>query len=160
MERERSSEKNQPIGRVAERIRSERGLHTKNEAGSIEPSIGEYAVLRQDRDLKGEARRGDLAIILKKKIPYAVVQPKVKKRGLDHQIVKIPLKESDTFTIHNLYLPPENSPYLRRIGYTEGDLPITKESNEIWCVNLNAHSSLWDEHAQPNERGSDIGKKI
>ncbi|MES9973890.1 MAG: reverse transcriptase family protein, partial [Candidatus Thiodiazotropha sp.] len=124
------------------------------------PHLKQFTAVRQDRQIQGEARGGGLLIYVRKDIPYKVVQRHQQSNAAFEQLsLDIPTV-TDPIRISNWYLPPANSPYLRRMEFVEQDLTFDITSNEIVCADLNAHDPTWDCIARSDERGELIAETI
>ena len=93
-------------------------------------------------------------IHIQKQIPYKISHPQANNSSAMEKLrIDIPTPNSQTFTISNWYLPPENSHYLQRNGISLLKLqPVTKV-HEVICTYINIHDTAWVQTANPNARG-------
>ena len=125
------------------------------------PELQHYTALRKDRENPGEARGGGLLMLIKRSIPYNPIgsEPNLPE-GLESQRVEIPLLEEEPLRITNAYLPPQNSPYLHRMGFEEREIQMEVSIKDVICADLNAHDPLWDTRANPTGRGQLLSETI
>ena len=98
---------------------------------------------------------------VKKSLPYKVCRPINNEEGaLERLSIQMPISNQQTVTISNWYLPPENSHFLQRIGFSMFVFQPEIQENEILCADLNAHSEIWDKHAQSDDTGAQLAEAI
>ena len=87
-------------------------------------------------------------------------RPLNNEEALGRLSIQIPISNQQTVTISNWYLPPENTHFLQRIGFS---MPVSQpkiQKNEIICADLNAHNEIWDKHVRSDDRGAQLAEAI
>ena len=74
--------------------------------------------------------------------------------ALERLSIQMPISNQQTVTISNWYLPPENSHFLQRIGFSMFVFQPEIQDNEIFCADLNAHNEIWEKHAHFEDSGA------
>ena len=92
-------------------------------------------------------------IYIRKFIPYNIRNPQATNTSaIEKLTIEIPTPNSQTFTVSNWYVPPENSHYLQRTGISLSELQPDTKVHEKICADVNAHDTAWDQTANPNAR--------
>ena len=118
------------------------------------PELIDFSVVRRDRSMQGEARGEVLMIYIRKRIPYKISHPQAtNSSAIEKLTIEIPTPNSQTLTVSNWYLPPENSHYLQRTGISLSELQPDTKIHEVICTDVNAHDTARDQTASPKARG-------
>ena len=92
-------------------------------------------------------------IYIEKQIPYKISRLQANNSSAMEKLTnEIPTPNSQTFTVSNWYLPPENSHYLQRTGISLMELQPDTKVHEVTCADVNDHDTVWDLTASPNVR--------
>ena len=125
------------------------------------PELHHFNAIRRDRPVQGEARGGGLLTYVRKTLSYRLLEHAGNEEGaLERLTVEIPVPQKQLITVSNWYLPPENSHFLQRIGFSMEDFHPTLSESEIVCADLNAHDQLWDPVANSDERGELLAEAV
>ena len=123
------SERGKREGEV--RVGSERGKREGEARGGSERGKrgGKRGAKRE-----GDARGGGHMIYIRKQIPYKISHPQANNSSaMEKLMIEIPTPNSQTFTVSNWYLPPENSHYLQRTGVSLSEHQPDTKANEVIC---------------------------
>ena len=127
---------------------------TKQQPKDKTRELRNFSTVRRDRPVQGEARGGGLIINIRKQIPYKISHSQVNNScAMDKQTIDIPTPNSQTFTVSNWHLPPENSHYLQRSGISLSELQPNANVHVVIYADVNAHDTAWDQTANTNTRG-------
>ena len=116
------------------------------------PTIDGYTAIRADR--KGGMEGGGLISYIRSSLTYERIKDEAK-NGTEISSFSVKMSKNKWIKFTNLYCPPTSSTSFT--NQLELALPIIPTaSNAIICGDFNAHSTLWDDHAASDERGSQI----
>jgi len=116
------------------------------------PTIDGYTAIRADR--KGGMEGGGLISYIRTSLTFERIKDEAK-NGTEISSFSVKMSKNKWIKFTNLYCPPTSSTSFT--NQLELALPIIPTaSNAIICGDFNAHSTLWDDHAASDERGSQI----
>ena len=110
---------------------------------------------------EGMARGGGVIIFVREDLDFQELNCTLLEGnpGLEGQTVEIPT-DTQPIRISNVYLPPDTSEYLKRMGLNNKTPRLDPAENEIIVGDVNAHHYLWDKRLDPCPRGEYIANNL
>ena len=118
------------------------------------PFIDGYKLIRADR--VATVKGGLLAYVRKSLVVEEIGRVAVE--ATEVQIFRIQLSKNKWLHISNVYIPPANSKGQDVINLRTDAIPCMKSS--LICGDFNAHSVLWDNRIDPDQRGDSLTEWI
>ena len=93
-------------------------------------------------------------IHIRKQIAYKISHPQANNSSaIEKLTIAIPTANSQTISVSNWHLHPENSQYMQKTGISLSEQKKTDTKvHEVICADVNAYDNAWGLMANPNAR--------